>query len=281
MSTGATGAYFLCQAPGGSGKSLLQVLLAQADIEDTGNKQLILVPKNHIHHGFFDEDCIEFVMPGNTKPSRWRVAGNFCSTSAKKTKRLKAFLLADVRDLRQQGRVAAIATHRAMVAAWAGMRPDERKLALWNISFRIDEAHHISNVFHEGDLGLFNLKDREAILEDGTRLGSFVRYVLRHDNETVKLHLATATFFRGDRRTILSERFKKDFVHYYLPWDEHFQTLGIENLSFDYLSYVDDPISLLTELVSSQHDQRHLIIIPALTHRYRKPAEPEDHCEVA
>ena len=234
---------FLSQAPGGSGKSLLQVMLAQADIEDTGNKQLILVPKNHIHHGFFDKECIEFVLPGETKASRWVVANNFCCTRKcdVKTKRLKAFLLADVRQLRQEGKLAAIATHRAMVAAWAMMRLEERKKALRNISFRMDEAHHISNVFHDNDLGLFNLKDREAILDDATRLGTFIQYVLRHNDETVKVHLATATFFRGDRRTILSQRFKTDFVHYYLPWDEHYQTLGIEHLTFDYLNYDGDP----------------------------------------
>ena len=50
---------YLIQSPGGAGKSLLTVMLAQADIEDTGNKQLILVPKNHIHHGFFDDDAID------------------------------------------------------------------------------------------------------------------------------------------------------------------------------------------------------------------------------
>lgn len=69
--------YFMAQAPGGFGKSLLQVMLAQADIEDTGNKQLILVPKNHIHHGFFDDDCIEFVLPGQSEPSKWVVARHF------------------------------------------------------------------------------------------------------------------------------------------------------------------------------------------------------------
>lgn len=58
---------FLIQAPGGSGKSLFQVALAQADIIDTGNKQLILVPKNHIHHGFFDEEAIAatFLVPSS------------------------------------------------------------------------------------------------------------------------------------------------------------------------------------------------------------------------
>jgi len=266
---GRPAGYFLCQAPGGSGKSLETVMLAQADIEDTGNKQLILVPKNHIHHGFFDDECIEFVLPGATKPSRWSVAYNFCRSSDVKIERLKRFLLADVRQLRQEDSLAAIATHKAMVEAWGQMRAEERKQALRNISFRIDEAHHTSNVFHDNDLGLFNQKDREAILDDATRLGNFVRYVLRNDEETVKMHLTTATFFRGDRRTILSERFKKDFIHYFLPWDEHFQTLGIENLSMDYLSYEGNPIDLLVKMVSGEPKEHHLVIIPALTRRYR------------
>jgi len=271
LQLGRSAQYFMSQAPGGSGKSLLQVMLAQADIEDTGNKQLILVPKNHIHHGFFDDECIEFVLPGETKPSRWSVRNNFCSTSKNdvKTKRLKEFLLADVRQLRQEGRLAAIATHKAMVAAWAKMRPEERKRALRHVSFRVDEGHHISNVFHDNDLSLFNLKDREAILDDATRLGVFIQYVLRHGDETVKVHLATATFFRGDRRTILSQRFKTDFVHYYLPWDEHYQTLGIERLTFDYLNYDGDPTDLLLGVVKRQPREHHLIIIPALTRRYR------------
>ena len=119
-----------------SGKSLLQVMLAQADIEDTGNKQLILVPKNHIHHGFFDDDCIEFVLPGQSEPSKWVVARHFCATSKAvvKTRRLKEFLLADVRELRTLGELATIATHKAMVAAWSSMRAAERKRALQHLS---------------------------------------------------------------------------------------------------------------------------------------------------
>ena len=150
--------YFLAQSPGGAGKSLLQVLLAQADIEDTGNKQLILVPKNHIHHGFYDEECIEFQLPGHSNPSQWRIHSNYCSNSKSdpKTKLLKQFLLADVRDLRKEGRLAAIATHRAMVGAWDLMSPTEKNRALRHISFRVDESHHLSNVFHESDLHLFN-----------------------------------------------------------------------------------------------------------------------------
>ena len=278
--------YCLIQAPGGSGKSLLQVMLGQADIEDTGNKQLILVPRNHIHHGFFDDDCIQFTLPGEKKSSRWSVANNFCSTSKAdvKTKLLKEYLLADVRGLRKAGQLAAIASHKAMVGAWATMDAKERRRALRNLTLRIDEAHHISNVFHKADLELFNKKDQQAILDDATRLGRIVREVLKHDEETAKVHLATATFFRGDRRTIISERLKGDFVHYYLPWDEHFQTLGIKRFQFDYLNYEDDPISDVVEMVRQERKERHLIIIPAKGHRFRKndtvPALLKGLCKV-
>ena len=172
---GRSARYFNVQSPGGAGKSLVQVMLAQADIEDAGNKQLILVPKNHIHHGFFDEDAIEFTLPGASTSSRWVVRNNFCAVSKNdpKTKMLKAFLLADVRALRTTGRLAAIATHKAMVLAWASMTRTEKRRALRNITFRIDEAHHVSNVFHDGDLDLFNVKDRGEILGDATRLGRF------------------------------------------------------------------------------------------------------------
>ena len=263
--------YFLIQSPGGAGKSLLQVMLAQADIEDTGSKQLVLVPKNHIHHGFYDEESIRFVLPGQDRPSQWVVRSNFCSVSKceAKTRLLREFLLADVRELRNQGRLAAIATHRAMVSAWDSMNDSDKKRALHHISFRVDESHHLSNVFHESDLHLFNVKDKEAILEDATQLGQVLQEVLVRDEETVKVHLATATFFRGDRRTILSDRFKDDFAHYYLPWDEHFQTLGIDHLSFDFLNYHGDPIPPLIDMVRSEPHERHLIIIPALSRRYR------------
>ena len=198
-------------------------------------------------------------------------SSNYCSTSKSdpKTKLLKQFLLADVRDLRKEGRLAAIATHRAMVGAWDLMSPTEKRQALRNISFRVDETHHLSNVFHQSDLQLFNVKDQEAIREDATQLGNFLQEVLDHDDETVKVHLATATFFRGDRRTILSERFKKDFVHFYLPWDEHFKNLGIDHLSFDFLNYHEDPIGSVVETVSTEPEERHLIIVPALYRRYR------------
>jgi hypothetical protein len=260
---GRTARYFLCQAPGGSGKSFAQVLLAQADIEECGRKQLILVPRNHIHHTFWDGEEITFRLPASDHVSHWRVGLNLCLNSD--CRKLKKWLLSDP----DADTLAAITTHHAMVLVWQQLTKDEKRQALRKITFRIDEAHHISHVFHEADLELYNVKDRQAILDDGTGLGHFVTYALRHNDPTMKLHLTTATFFRGDRKTILSKAFRQEFAHYYLPWDEHFQTLGISDLRFDFVNYDDDPADLVVEAIRQEPDQHHLIIIPPLTHRYR------------
>src|SRR5581483_8208681 len=90
VQTGRDARYYLCQAPGGSGKSLVQVMLAQADIRETGNKQLILVPQSHIHHTFFDVDAIRFTLPGDNEKSKWQIGHNLCSCSENaKVRRLK------------------------------------------------------------------------------------------------------------------------------------------------------------------------------------------------
>jgi len=53
----------LCQAPGGGGKGTLQCMAGAADLnENPRQKQLILVPQQHIHHGFYGdrgEVCFE------------------------------------------------------------------------------------------------------------------------------------------------------------------------------------------------------------------------------
>ena len=260
---GRTAKNFLCQAPGGSGKSLVQVILAQADIEACGNKQLILVPQNHIHHTFVDEDEITFRIPASDQVSHWRVDLNLCLNAD--CKRLKRWLLSDPAP----GRLAAISSHRAMVLVWQKLNKGEKRRALRRITFRIDEAHHLSHVFHDADLELYHVRDQQTILDDATALGNVVNYILRVNDPTVKLHLTTATFFRGDNKTILSKAFRREFAHYSLPWDEHFETLGISDLRFDFITYDGDPINLVLEAIRQEPNEHHLIIIPSLTRRFR------------
>ena len=257
--------YIVMQAPGGSGKSPAQVMLAQYDIEHNGRKQLIAVPQNHIHHSFFAHGNLVFTLPGASEPSLWVVEYNFCECAGA-VERLKTFLLTDPSAL---DNLAAITTHACLVAVWKRLAKAEKQQALKNTAFRIDEAHHISNVFQEDELALYNVKEREAIIEDATRLGAFIRFALTTDEPTCKLQLATATFFRGDRKTIISKAVKDRFHHFELPWDEYYETLGIKQLEFDFVTYDGDPIAQVVAAVADEPDEKHLIIIPALTTRYR------------
>ena len=134
------------------------------------------------------------------------------------------------------------------------------------IAFRIDEAHHISNVFHEADV---SRSIHEIANQEATKLGQFVADLLEADRPSVKLHLTSATFFRGDRKVILSKSLKDRFVEYYLPWDEHFQTLGIKSLRMEFVSYENDPIQQVVKAVAAEPKESHLVIIPSLGQRYR------------
>jgi len=130
VNSGRHAQHFLCQAPGGSGKSLVQVMLAQADINDTGNKQLILVPQSHIHRSFYDEDGISFTLPGDQDRSHWKVAHNLCSNNRGTLATLKKFLLADSAELRSRNASAAVCTHQALGLLWRRFTDDERRQAL-------------------------------------------------------------------------------------------------------------------------------------------------------
>ncbi|MGA2620945.1 MAG: hypothetical protein ABSF26_25255 [Thermoguttaceae bacterium] len=277
MQRGRSAQYFICQAPGGSGKSLIQVMLGTADIQENGYKQLVLVPQSHIHHSFFDEDRIRFTLPGDNAPSDWMVACNLCENGRQNVvDRLRSWLLADAQEVKDSGCLAAISTHAALVACWSRLSPKEKHQALSRITFRIDEAHHISNVFHEADIG--NAM-REAASQEATRLGQFVADLLTADRPSVKIHLTSATFFRGDRRTILSKSFKDRFVEYYLPWDEHFATLGIENLRMEFVSYDDNPIQQVVTAIAVEPKEKHLVIVPSLRQRYRTQRAVHDLLE--
>ncbi|MDB2685935.1 DEAD/DEAH box helicase family protein [Mariniblastus sp.] len=259
--------HLLIQAPGGAGKSLTQVMLAQLDLNDSGNKQLILVPKNVIHYGFIADEGIKFEALGSADKSVWRVDQNFCGESKDKLKRLKKFLLSNT-DTGED--LTAIATHKAFVMVWKKLSKDEKHRALYQSSFTIDEAHHISNVFDDSDLVSFNRKDREQLLANGTGLGHFVNYALRVNNRTTKIRIATATFFRGDKQTILSKRVESDFPIYELTWEEHFPTLGIKSLTWDFVLFADNPIESVVGKIAEEPDEKHLVIIPASHCKWRE-----------
>lgn len=258
--------FFLNESPGGSGKSLMQVMAATLDIERCGNKQLILVPQNHIHHGFFNKKSIRFQLESGGEVRSWHVAHNFCSgKQSAKSDRLKTFLLSNPRALQKTRSLGAIATQQALVRVWGDLSESEKRLAIKQLTVRIDEAHHISGVFdHTLDSNV-----TEKVLEVSTHLGEFCRYLVNQGDSSTKLHLTTATFFRGDKMPILFEGVKEQFERYRLPWDVFFEYLDLDEFRFDFFQYDDSPLDFVVEAIRLEPDARHLIILPPLNRRFR------------
>ncbi|MGC4033476.1 MAG: hypothetical protein QM754_17440 [Tepidisphaeraceae bacterium] len=251
--------FTLNKAPGGSGKSLVQCMLGALDIGKTGNKQLLLVPQNHIHHGFVGDGVIVFRLCPGDRLRKWSMDLNLCAgKAAQTTNRLIDFLQSDSGPPQ-----TAIASHRAMVLAWRSMTRQQRQRSVQRMSFRIDEAHHIKGVFEADE------ESGEEFDDVGNGLGSFVQYAVNQDSSHTQLHLTTATFYRGDRHEIMTQAIQKEFVDFELPWSQYYAELGLENFEYDFVTYDETPIASVIHAIRLEPQRRHLVILPSRGRAFR------------
>jgi hypothetical protein len=111
----------------------------------------------------------------------------------------------------------------------------------------------------------------EAYDSNMNQLSEICQYVVNSKIENSKIHLTTATFFRGDRMKIFATEARNEFVFYHLDWVEHWESLGIENFEFEYGEY--DGLNPIKEVISNikiEPDEKHLIIIPPLGNKWRR-----------
>ncbi|MFA6678996.1 MAG: hypothetical protein WCR96_00700 [Candidatus Methanomethylophilaceae archaeon] len=269
----------------GSGKSILQVSLSVHDIVTSNwkQKQLILVPQQHIGAGFIgDEERSYLTLEVDGKQYDWKVSHNFCDeTSVGIKERLKAWLLESPENLARNTRggslvtdMVAITTHMSFGLVWNELNDAEKAKAAKNLTLRIDEAHHISGVYdQDGD----EYSDTEMVVIDEikTSLGKACSYFLSSKDNNSKLCLTTATPYRGDRGLMLSKKAKAKFETYYLDWIEHFNTLGIENFGIEYQEYVGDPIKEVVANIKAEPDKKHMVVIPATGNKWRCGGQQE------
>lgn len=271
--------FFAVQAFCGSGKSILQVNLAIHDIVSSGykQKQLIVVPQQHIHRGFVGEDDIEYLLVNqNGIDYQWNIQSehNFCDGDERVIGLVKWLLMPSdklskgFRD-NSIGGLNAICSHQALVAAWKLLKTDkEKKQAIRNLTLRIDEAHHINLVFLESED--FSDEEQLAIDCEMTELGRICTFIVNSKIASAKLHLTTATMYRGDRRIVLSKEVRDKFVQYNLDWIKHFQSLGIESFYLQYEEYVGDPIDQIVERIKAEPNEKHFVVVPPTGNKWRK-----------
>ena len=238
-------------APTGSGKSLMLVFNAAREVleSDYKQKQLFLVPQLNIGNGFTENRNAKLVIDGQVYD--WEITENCCDNNVQSVKRIKKFLLTNnsckpYRANKVIGGCTASATYAAFLAAWKTMSRKQKLVAIKNTSFRIDETHHISNVTEGG--------------VKANRLGKFCKFLLDNNGS---LHLATGTFFRGDRQTILGNHYLEEFEIFRVPFLEHWETLGLKELEQSFCPYKDSD-DLMNQILSSiaSEPEPSLIIVP-------------------
>lgn len=246
-------------SPTGSGKSLVQVFCAAREIieSDYKQKQVFIVPQLDIGNGFSDHKHEYLKMNG--KIYEWETTNNFCSDSKDSVKKIKKFLTTniDCSDNKTNniiGGVTAVVSYSALVHAFKSMTKKEKLKMIENTSFRIDEGHHVCGV--EDDFV-------------PNKMGEITKFILDNDGH---YHITTATLFRGDYQPIVGRDYLKKFSIFRVPFLDHWNTLGIDKLNYNFESYqsAEDLFKKIVSNIKKNPQQRPMIILPADKQKYFK-----------
>lgn len=246
-------------SPTGSGKSLVQVFCAAREIIESSykQKQVFIVPQLDIGNGFSDHKHEYLKMDG--KIYEWETTNNFCSDSKDSVKKIKKFLTTDIdcSDKKANniiGGVTAVVSYSALVHAFKSMTKKEKLKMIENTSFRIDEGHHISGV-------------EDKFIPN--RMGEITKFILDNDGH---YHITTATLFRGDYQPIVGREYLKKFSIFRVPFLDHWNTLGIDKLNYNFESYqsAEDLFKKIVSNIKKNPQQRPMIILPADKQKYFK-----------
>jgi len=106
--------------------------------------------------------------------------------------------------------------------------------------FVIDEAHHVQT----SEYGC-------------NQLGKVIDALLGLECTCLKIILATAYFFRGDRLPIISDNHLSRFYRYHIPFDEYWKSLQhIKTYSYDFVTYKATPFQELETILKQVVSQR-------------------------
>lgn len=241
-------------APTGSGKTLMQVFDAAIEIleSDYKQKQVFIVNMLNIGTGFTEEKHKKLNVNGEVY--HWDITVN-CLRDGDSVKKIKEFLLAKkhprcvpMKTHKIIGGITAVVSYQAFLLAWESMTEKERRFAIKNTSFRVDEIHHIEGV-----------SDNECY--ELNQMGGFFKYLLDHDN--VDAHLTTATFFRGNRQPIFHGKYYDMFDICRIQFLEHWQNLNLRELHQNYASYKNGQ-DLMKQIVKEISTEKlpSLVIVP-------------------
>lgn len=212
----------ILNAPMGSGKSWLMCLLSAYKMGlNSQLRAIIAVPQTIIAPGFADAK----LRTQNGECLHWRVKHNLCrKESSKGTVKYIINWLAQRLSFRDDR--VLLCTHATLVKTYKKLKAENRLHLLTDLLLWVDEAHHVKNI---------SMEDIEGeVISNG--IGELVKHLLHLPQNSIQLGLTTASFFRGDRCSLLTSSMEEQFGRFNLPYDEYLATMEhLRSFSFDFL----------------------------------------------
>lgn len=247
-------------APTGCGKSFMLTCQAAKTILTSNytRKQIISVPQLVIAKSFRAHTLLKI----DNKEYGYEIAFDCCNNDTNSVKTIKDFLLNTIPSCNAYksnniiGGITALVSHAAIISAFNSMNEEEKQKALENTDFYFDEIHHVAGV------------------EDGyttNQLGNLCEFILINgDKHKTGIHLATATFFRGDSKPIFSEEWLSKFEVFRVPFMDHWKMLNLRSFIHEFETYTDadNLLDIIVAGIKFEPDKLPLIIVPPNGHKF-------------
>ena len=233
----------ILNAPMGSGKSFLMCALSAYKLSKNFNlKCIIAVPQTIISSGFINE---KIQLPDG-QLIHWFPQHDLCNS--KSSRSLVNYIIEWLRSpkINFSDRIL-VCTHSILVKMFCRLDHEDRVKLLSDTLLYIDEAHHI------------------AISEDRlyNRLGEVASFFINKLQVSSLIGLTTATYFRGDRTTILPEKLKEKFRQYDLPYDRYMSSMKyLKSFKYDFLLSGPNYINGLKKVLETSERCKDIIYIP-------------------
>jgi len=246
--------FMVLNAPMGSGKSWMMCVLSIYKMKrDNHLRTIIAVPQTIIAPGFLkgkvkmpDGECIS-----------WYINHNLCNSEKSSDGTVNYIINWLTGDPKSFNDRTIICTHATLVTAYKRLKLLNRLFLFKNLLVWIDEAHHVKNV---------TVSNLNTVVSNC--LGELVSYLLRSESIKIEIGLTTASFFRGDRCSLLTTEMESSFKRFNLPYDQYFKSMKyLKSFSMDFVLCGSNPHKAI-ELLLKHRRGNDIVYIPHPTSRY-------------
>ena len=239
--------HLFLNCPTGAGKSKAGLAILTHEEKNTQNLIIISAPQKEIGKGFLTTEGT----PQNILGHTWMInpMNQLCENSYKNedgniSRVLEVLKSPRSKDLNER---ILICCHATLALMFDRMSSSDKSKYFKDIKLCIDESHH-------------SLSQEDT----GNGLGKVVNYFLKHEDKNLGLIMMTATPFRGDKGSLIPEKYLEKFCRYELNYGRHFEE-NCDGLEFTYNAvlhqYGDCYGKVIKDLMDKHLDQNDKVLI--------------------